>query len=371
MGIVIFGAGRYGRQLRRILEHEGEEVLFFADNNIPSGTYIDGICVIKPCDIPDKAPAADVYLSSPTIIDAVMEQLNEMALGNPVFMVPEYVYAYRWSDRCPIAIRMDVAKPRLPYLECKIVFHCNLNCNGCSAIANIHEKEFLSEEDFERDLKKLKELYSGIRYLKLFGGEPLLHSHLEGMIELARSYFPDSELVVHSNGILVPQVKESLLDKMRESNVGFVFTLYPPTGVRKRQIEDRLNRADVPYEFTQPVYEFRKYIDPSGKMDAGEVFRKCAKCVNLYRGTLSCGLGHGIDLLERRYETSICDCKWEHCVNIHETKLNGREINLLLDSPCELCRYCSYMDYGAVAEENYYPWACGEAKLEDWLLDRA
>ncbi|MCR4675571.1 MAG: radical SAM protein [Lachnospiraceae bacterium] len=370
MGIVIFGAGYYGRLLRRIMEHEGERVDFFVDNNIPSGTYVEGIPVIRPCEIGEKSPKADVYISSHAIIDDVMAQLNKMALKNHVYMVPEYVYRYRWSDECPIAVRMDISKPRLPYLECKIVFHCNLNCNGCSAIANIHEKEFLSEEDFERDIKRLKELYSGIRYLKLFGGEPLLHPNLEGMIDIARNYFPDSELVVHSNGILVPEVNKKLLEKMHDSNGSFVFTLYPPTGVKKRQIENRLNMADVSYEFTPPVYEFRKYIDAKGKMDPIETFRKCAKCVNLYKGTVSCGLGHGIELLEKKFQTSIYDNKWEHCINIHETELNGWEINRILDSPCNLCKYCSYMDYGAVDEENYYPWHCGTAKLEDWLLDR-
>lgn len=375
--IIIFGAGKKGIQLINILNSQKVvdvpkcKIAFLCDNNIHSGRYIQGIEVIHPEDIKRMENKYDIVISSNLIIDEVMRQLKELNIPNNVYYVPDYTYRFLWNDEkgMPFWIPMDINKPRMNWLECAIVGHCNMNCNGCSACANISTPYFMELSKFKNDMQQLKKLYSGIKYLKLLGGEPLLHKQLSEFIYTAREYFPDAELVVHSNGLLIPNISSDLLDKMTELDAGFVFTLYPETGKKKRQIEQRLDKHSVKYEFTSPVYEFRKAVNLRGDYDANEIYKNCCKCINLIDGTISCGVGYLIDKLEKKYNIKICENKFEHCVNIYSTQMSGSDINSLLDSPCELCRYCAFMRFNVEKDEKYYyQWKREAPSLDDWCV---
>jgi organic radical activating enzyme len=375
--IIIFGAGKKGRQLINILSHKKVKdvpeckIVFVCDNYISSGRYVQGIEVIHPEDIKRIGTPYDIVISSEVIVDEVMEQLNGLDIQNRVYYVPEYTYSFLWDDEnaMPFWIPMDITKPRMPYLECGIVKQCNMNCNGCSTCANIHTPEFMDLSKFRSDMQQLKTIFSGIKYLKLYGGEPLLHKQLSEFVYTAREIFPDAKLVVHSNGLLIPGISDNLLDTMSRLDAGFVFTLYPETGKKKRLIKQKLDKHSVKYNFTEPVYEFRKTINRKGDYDAEEIYKNCCKCINLINGTLSCGLGFMIDTLEQEYDVNICSDKFQHCVNIYETKMNGREINRLLDSPFNLCKYCAFMRFNVESENYYHQWRRGETpSLEDWCI---
>lgn len=371
--IIIFGAGKKGRMLNRILKKKfsyvGDlEVAYFCDNYKMSGSYIDGIKVIHPCEIRTMKKRYDIYISTDAFLDKIMNQLYELNIENDVWYIPDYVYNFQWNKELPFRIKMDISKPRIPYLECGIVKHCNLNCKGCTALSNISQEEFSDINEFEKDLLALKKLFSGIKYFKLFGGEPLLHPMLKEFIRISRHYFPDAELVIHSNGILVPKIDEETLRTMSSLNTKFVFTLYPVTGILKRDIEQRLHRLDVSYEFGKPVYEFRKVFNMRGDYNADEIYKNCCKCINLINGTLSCGMGYMVDGLEKKYAINMCENKFQNCINIYTTNLNGWEINEALDAPSDLCSYCTFMNFQMLGDAGFYPWKCGNPKLEDWIM---
>lgn len=194
--IVIFGAGYQGRLLNRMIKVGGLDnnfknynVKYFCDNYRILGSYVDGIKVIHPSELASFCNNnTRIVISTLKIADEVMRQLLDIETSVDTYIVPDYVYNLKWNTKnnMPTFIKVDLTKPRLPYLECRIVMHCNLNCKGCSGFSNIHEPEFMTLELFEKHLLRLKELYWGIKYLKLFGGEPLLHPHLSKFIELTR-----------------------------------------------------------------------------------------------------------------------------------------------------------------------------------------
>lgn len=198
-----------------------------------------------------------------------------------------------------------------------------------------------------------------------------MHPHIKEFIELSRAYLPDAEIVVHSNGLLVPEIKMELMECMRHLHVPFVFTLYPVTGMRRREIEDALNKAGVSYSFRSPVYEFKKMLNRNGDYDAAEIYKNCSKCVNLINGTISCGIGYLVAYLEKYFHVKICEEKYENCVNIHETSLSGWEINNLLNQPINLCKYCSFADGKNYYDDYFFKWGCiskDKAELSDWLV---
>ena len=55
--IIIFGAGKYGKQIKRMIESkkvpelEEYHIEYFCDNNLPAGIYVEGVKVIHPYDI--------------------------------------------------------------------------------------------------------------------------------------------------------------------------------------------------------------------------------------------------------------------------------------------------------------------------------
>ncbi len=301
-------------------------------------------------------------------------------MNNQVYYTPDYVYKLRFFEKddegeLPVLVPLEVSKPRLPYLEYQIVNHCNLNCKGCNALVNIKKKYFFSIDDYEKDFIRLREMFSGIKYLKIFGGEPLLHPRWLDFVRLSRKYFPDAKLVVHSNGILIPNLTPNELRVMHRLNVGFVITLYPVTGMIKDIIQTKLEKSDVSYWFTDPVYKFIKAIRIDGGYNKDEIFRYCHKCINLIDGKLSCGTGEIITELEKKFDVKICDdnYKKERSINIYTTQLNGDEINQLLNISSTLCSYCAFVGVEHVDNldsKGSYPWEGGNKKcrLEDYVM---
>ncbi len=381
----IFGAGNNGKWLKRFLQNkiipikDEYELCYFIDNNKIKGSFVEGVEIISPYDL-CKYQDVKIVISSSKIVDDALKQLRDLGVNNQVYYTPDYVYKLRFfekDDECelPVLVPLEVSKPRLPYLEYPIVNHCNLDCKGCNALANTKQEYFFSIDDYEKDFIRLREIFSGIKYLKVFGGEPLLHPRWIDFVKLSRRYFPDAKLVVHSNGILVPNLTLDELRIMHRLNVGFVFTLYPVTGRLKDTIQTKLEKNDVSYSFTDPVYNFLKVIRRDGGYNKDEIFRHCYKCINLIDGRLSCGIGDLIAELEKKFDVNICDDKYkkERCINIYETQLNGAEINQLLNTASTLCSYCAlvggyYMNN--LDNTSSYPWKGGykKCRLEDYVM---
>ncbi len=373
---MIYGAGVKGISLNRLLKNKSEyllgvkgTVLYFCDSYKKPGTYIDGIEVICLDQLKQLENKVDrIVISSIQYADEIQRRLIDAKIETDVYVIPEYVFQFAWNEEdMPFYIKFDLNKPRLPYLEIKIVEHCNLKCKGCSALANIKEPKNMEISQFESSLKRLKELFWGIKDLKLFGGEPLLHPELEQFVRTARKYFPDSRIVIHSNGLLIPKMEKSLFDLMKEKDVTFEFTQYPPTGLIKRKIIKVLEECGIEYKFRDALYEFQKVINVDGDYDAEEVYKTCCNCINLIEGTLSCGVGWLVKGLEEKYNTVICEDKFQNSIDLFHTQLDGWKIVDILHSPFHLCKYCAFMNRNDM-DKRMMKWECGGPfALSDWI----
>lgn len=111
-----------------------------------------------------------------------------------------------WADRMPEGNE----KPYLVHLETHVCDHCNLNCKACNNFSPfVKGPSYADIDQFERDLKRLAELFSGIGRFFLLGGEPLLAPKLCcDMIRCFRKYFPTNELRVLTNATLILSMKD-------------------------------------------------------------------------------------------------------------------------------------------------------------------
>jgi hypothetical protein len=137
-------------------------------------------------------------------------------------------------------------------VEIQIVDHCNLKCDNCNHLANIASPWFMSKEEFEFTLQKIKEelLPHGLKRVMILGGEPLLHPQILEFCMFARETFPvgvDIDLL--TNGILLTSELSSKLKQF----VAVAATPYPEVKVSKQSVHNFMyNRL---FFGTNPVNE--------------------------------------------------------------------------------------------------------------------
>lgn len=53
--------------------------------------------------------------------------------------------------------------PVMPYLESHLTDHCNLNCAGCSHFSPLSSQNYVSIEQYKKDIQRLAKLFANIR----------------------------------------------------------------------------------------------------------------------------------------------------------------------------------------------------------------
>jgi organic radical activating enzyme len=89
--------------------------------------------------------------------------------------------------------------------EVNIVEHCNLSCRSCSHLSPAMPRRSIDPSPLHNDLTILARHYRA-RWLRLLGGEPLLHRDILGVIEAARQSGVADAICVVTNGVLLPRM---------------------------------------------------------------------------------------------------------------------------------------------------------------------
>mgnify|MGYP001138879845 CR=1 FL=1 len=349
--VIIWGAAQNGLRLKRELgQHGGFHVYFFCDNNKNKiGSKLDGIDIISFDDIVTLYHdgfngSIAISLNEPR---SVIEQIRNSEIKTKI-----YITSYEWKHRInkrydsigEFLFEIDVNKPQLEYYEYHIAYHCNLKCKGCGHYSNIAVPEFGDLEQYKKDVLRLKELYWGVKRIRLMGGEPLLNVRLPEFCIVTRKVFPDANIRVVTNGLLLPSANNEILDVMREYYIGFDITQYPPTRNIKEKIELRCIEKDVEYILSPIVEKFFCNENIDRESDKTLNYEMCVskKCHFLENGKMSiCG----VPILHNKFK-DIVNKNWkvlkEDIMDLYEEGLDGFALNDFLSRPIPMCRYCDY-----------------------------
>lgn len=92
-------------------------------------------------------------------------------------------------------------------LEYHIVDHCNLNCANCCSFSPILPKWMCDVDQFRNDLETIK---TALRpeFLKIVGGEPLLHPRIVDLLRVARETGVADRVSITTNGHLIKRMPE-------------------------------------------------------------------------------------------------------------------------------------------------------------------
>jgi organic radical activating enzyme len=241
---------------------------------------------------------------------------------------------------------------------------CNLNCKRCFHFSSISDDDFFYEpSQFHRDIKTLSNLIHNVHKISLLGGEPLLHKNLQDLIKIARMHFQNAKIVIVTNGILLRETDDALINMIRDNDVQIDVSLYPPLYKRLDDILNFLREKNIRFEITR-YDEFHAAFHPLPIFDKYRSQKHCANCRGLRNGRVyTCVAAMYTRYFNKRFGRIFPE---DPGIDLYGG-LKGMEIARMLDSPVEMCAHCSGIGY------DLFPWEpMGKnPEPDDWYIYNA
>jgi hypothetical protein len=248
----------------------------------------------------------------------------------------------------------------LPYLEVHLTDHCNLNCNGCTHYSPMAPPTFAELRQFGADMKQLSRLFRNIRWLRLMGGEPLLHPDPASFVSVTRACFPRAGIQFVTNGILLSKASADFWASCRSTSTAISISVYPPYRGRVEAWRGLCDREGVELYLTDGRRFFLR-MNRQGDSDVTKAFRSCRSrqyCPFLCNGRIhTCAMSALVHYFNAEFGTAI---ESHPGIDLYEYGMSGRKILEFLDTPISTCRWCPY-DWVEV------PWSWGR-RSDEWIL---
>jgi len=237
----ILGTGNFGRIVLQGLRRLGLRPKGFIDlNQMNIGTKIDGLDVVS-----FKAVKEGHIIISSNRNN--LKFLINLVKKNPIltyeicdFVFEDYVYDGQldldWSpSRVDSEIKNflirikefknDFLGVRLNSLDVVLTEKCSLKCKDCSNLMQYYQSPKNTEHsDLLQDIQNILHAVDHISEIRLIGGEPLLYKELDEVILNLRSFGNFGEIVIFTNGTIVP--RESLLESCDDRRVRYQISDY-------------------------------------------------------------------------------------------------------------------------------------------------
>jgi len=246
----------------------------------------------------------------------------------------------------------------LPYLEFNLTDHCNLNCKGCTHFCPIADENYLTMDTFQRDMKRLSEIFANISKIRILGGEPLLHPLVAEFAEKTCQIFPDSEVFIVTNGILLPTMNSSFYETLQKNKVTLHISIYPITKEKISSYTLLAYQYKIPINFSIADH-LGKMINATGDSDKHYIFKQCwaKSCTFLHYGKIyHCCMPALSYNINKKFGWNIPS---DSCMDIH-TNVSAEEILDFLSRPSSTCAYCT--------ESTCFPWEVSKCKEDEWLV---
>ena len=175
-------------------------------------------------------------------------------------------------------------------LEYHIADHCNLRCDHCCSFSPILKKWFADPTEFESDLRAVSRVIQP-QFLKIVGGEPLLHPELERLLGIARSLAVGRRIQLTTNAFLI----DRLSPRAWESIDVLAVSLYPEPALPRERIrsiarEARRRNIEVSWK-VQDKFTCLDRSQVADREEAERTFRDCwirHRCHSIKRGQFYC-----------------------------------------------------------------------------------
>jgi len=265
-------------------------------------------------------------------------------------------------------VRRNTSPLNLLGFETHIVEHCNLNCKACCHFSPLAKEEYLDTAVFEKDVKRIFELTPQLKYIRLLGGEPLLHPDITVFFDITRKYFPETKLELTSNGMLLPQMPDTFWENCRGNNVNMFISNYPIDIHFEKVQHWKEHGITINYkpDMLSAKNCFDLYpIDLNGGQDTVCNFNNCFfanTCVTLAKGRFyTCPIAASARAFKEYFHLDIYTGE-ENSIGIYEAD-NIQAILDFLCKPIVFCKYC------AIKEQVFeLKWGYSKKDIREWTL---
>jgi len=277
------------------------------------------------------------------------------------------VSPWQLSNRLAVPVRVLgrrvkelLSRPILPYVELHLTDHCNLDCRGCFHFSPLADVWYADVSSHEHDMRRLSRLFKNVDCIRLMGGEPLLHPQVSSFFTVTRRHFPDADIRVVTNGLLLSRMEPAFWWSCKTHRIRIDMTLYP-IALDTERLRRLADSHQVQLRIVE-VTEFHAGTNLRGDSEPGRAMRHCRAhnyCPFLKEGRIyPCVRPAVSGYFNRAFNTCIPTSGY---LDIHERTVTGWKILEFLEKPCEACRYCRY-------EYRYFPWGRSTKQLEEWCI---
>lgn len=336
--IYIYGAGKRGKELLDVIHTNYDDMVCikgFIDSQKKQGPDGKQICSIN---VIPKDSMIVISISNYETTFAVVSELRKNGFQN-IFWYNinnkrrEYIDFF--IEQC--ADCSSWKEDTLLHVEIHAMDACNLNCKGCTHFAPLFKKKKPDTATRVRNFELLSNKISSVVDLYIMGGEPLLNDELIDYIKAAKSAFPNSFIVIVTNGLLIPKCSDEFLDFICNENVCISISEYAPTHKIIDKIIEKLLKHNVIYNIRE--FDSKQVFNlPLSIEKTDERYCISKGCINIYDGKIACcpTLIY-LPALNQRFGTDFPE---DGIIDL-SSDVEGLELKEKLGQPVSLCDYCS------------------------------
>lgn len=261
--------------------------------------------------------------------------------------------------------------------EISLVDHCNLSCQMCDHYSQLSDKWFVSMEQFEKDMKRMGEICNHkLAAISLLGGEPTLHPEIIECLKITRREFPDTEIIVLTNGILLLKLENSskgnFWEVCKKLDIHITVTVYP-LNIDYIAIERKAKEYGVILAMSSDIHakQLTNVIKISDKhtMDlSGSVGKhECVSCLYYNKfcvlkdgKVFMCPISAHIDIFNRKFNKNL-RIKDADFLDIYKIE-SWKDISKFSCQYVPFCSYCDLKNWGHHSE-----WKASSMSIEEYV----
>ena len=269
---IVFGGGNTLLKAIERAEKNGVNlpIKYIVDNNkVLHGSELKGYPIYSPETLREENTKQTLVVAclDDGVIKQIKKQLEEMGI-NENFVVRSM------QETFSPYIYENTQKVEL--YTCSIIFttKCTMKCKHCSTmIPYIEEKRHIDVQEMKHWLDNYFSIVDHVRIINIYGGEPLVHPELKGVIELLlerKEHF--DELVMTTNATVIP--KDEVLEICRDNNIQFQISDY---GNMHEMFVEEMEKWNIRY-FIRPIDFWYELFNMDLNKEVDLAKETCAMC---------------------------------------------------------------------------------------------
>jgi hypothetical protein len=185
-------------------------------------------------------------------------------------------------------------------------------------------------------------------------------------MEISRKYLENAEIILITNGILLPTMPDSFWKTCHENNIIILMSYYP-INIDRRRIKDKTDEYGIALwynengvDIKEPFGHFK--MDTTGRQNGKINVKQCFESKNCHcldHGKMFlCYLPVCIDIFNQQFDKHI-PVSPDDFIDIHKCK-NIYEIIKFMKKPMPFCNYCN------VKDRNGTEWGISKKTIDEW-----